>query len=46
MTPTPEGKLAAMPLRIMEAIERLRKARAAEAKVLAEGAKENGDANL
>jgi len=43
---TPEEKLAALPLRIREAVERLRKAREQEARVLAEGAKENGDANL
>ena len=38
--PTPESRLAALPLRLREAVERVRAARAAEAKVRAEGAKE------
>ena len=37
MTPTPESRLAAMPLRLREAVERARATRAAEARVLAEG---------
>jgi len=44
--PTPEEKLDALPLRLREAVERVQKARKQEARVLEEGAKENGDGNL
>lgn len=38
-TPTPEERLNALPARIRAAVERVRAARAAEAKVLAEWAR-------
>ncbi|MBA7561097.1 hypothetical protein ES708_02732 [subsurface metagenome] len=41
--PTPESRLAAMPLRLRQAVERVRAARAAEARELAKEA-DSGEA--